>query len=281
VIGSVVGFRRGLPEPGVSSALWRAARGLPTSAPGATPSPSPVPSPTPGGGPALPLVVSREDAQRAAADELAKPAYARARPGLLERALSWLGHQLTHWLDRAFSSGGTGSGHGWIALAVLIAVLAVVLVVIRLRYGPLRRAAKAERSLFDEAAPLDAAGYRKAAEAFAAEGAWAEAVRARLRAIITGLQERTVLDPRPGRTADGAAREAGAALPDQADALCEAARIFDDIWYGEATASAAEYRRVAAIDDAVAAARPRVGASASAAASSSSSASGSASAAGR
>jgi hypothetical protein len=204
-------------------------------------------------------VIGRDDARRAAADELAKPVYARARPGLVRRALTWLGHELRKGLDDTVGS-GRGSGHGWLALVVLVAALVVVLVLIRVRYGPMRRAAQADRLLFDEAAPLDAAGYRERAEAFAATGAWAEAVRARLRAIIAGLQERTILNARPGRTADSAAREAGTALPGQAAALLDAARVFDDIWYGEAEASAADYQRITAIDEVVAAARTRVGA---------------------
>jgi len=74
-----------------------------------------------------------------------------------------------------------------------------------------------------------------------------------------------LLDPRPGRTADVAAREAGVLLPDQAAALIAAARIFDDIWYGQAAAGPEDYRRLVAVDEAVAAARLRVGAGADAA----------------
>jgi hypothetical protein len=55
-----------------------------------------------------------------------------------------------------------------------------------------------------------------------------------------------------------AAREAGALLPEQAPALRDAARVFDDIWYGQAAAAAEDYRRLVAVDEAVAAARVRV-----------------------
>ena len=41
-----------------------------------------------------------------------------------------------------------------------------------------------------------------------------------------------VLDPRPGRTADEVAREAGAAVPTIAGDLRAAAEIFDEVWYG-------------------------------------------------
>lgn len=208
--------------------------------------------------PGVPITVGRDDARRAAADELSKPAYAHARPSLTRRALDWFGHQLGSLWDKLFGGGSSGGGQSWGAVLLVLAVLVVILIVVRRRYGAPRRQIKADVALFDEAAPMDAAGYRRAAEEHAAGGRWAEAVRARLRAVITGLEERAVLDPRPGRTADVAAREAGALLPDQAPALLGAARVFDDIWYGEADAGPEDYQRLVAVDEAVTAARVRV-----------------------
>jgi hypothetical protein len=209
--------------------------------------------------PGVPITVGRDEARRAAADELAKPAYAHARPSLTKRALDWLGHELTTLWDKAFGNSSGGGSQGWTAVLVALVLLVVAVVVIRRRYGPMRRRVTADQALFDEAAPMDAAGYRHAAEEHAASGRWAEAVRARLRAVIAALEERAVLDPRPGRTADVAAREAGALLPDQAPALLAAARVFDDIWYGQTAAAPEDYRRLVAVDEAVAAARVRVG----------------------
>jgi hypothetical protein len=48
-------------------------------------------------------------------------------------------------------------------------------------------------------------------------------------------------------------------LPEQAPALADAARLFDDIWYGQAAAGPEDYRRLVAVDEAVASARVRVG----------------------
>jgi hypothetical protein len=220
--------------------------------------PGPPVTPPPG----VPIVVGRDEARRAAADELAKPGYAHARPSLARRALDWFGHEVRDLWDKSFGSASGGGGDGWIALLVVLGLLVAVVVVIRLRYGPVRRQVAAERSLFDEDAALDAAGYRRAAEEHAAGGRWAEAVRARLRAVIAALEERAVLEPRPGRTADVAAREAGRVLPGQAEALAAAARVFDDIWYGEAAAGPEDYQRLVAVDEAVAQARVRVGAGA-------------------
>lgn len=220
--------------------------------------PGPPITPPPG----VPIVVGRDEARRAAADELAKPGYAHARPSLARRALDWFGHEVRDLWDKAFGSSSGGGSNGWIALLVVLGLLVAAVAVIRLRYGPVRRRVTAERALFDEDAALDAAGYRRVAEEHAAGGRWAEAVRARLRAVIAALEERAVLDPRPGRTADMAAREAGLVLPAQAAALAEAARVFDDIWYGEAAAGPEDYRRLVAVDEAVAGARVRVAAGA-------------------
>ena len=211
--------------------------------------------------PSVPIDVGRDEARRAAADELAKPVYSHARPSVARRALDWIGHELSTLWDKAF--GGSGSGGGdWTAVLILLVLLVATVLVVRRRYGPVRRRVAADQALFDEAASLDAAGYRRAAEAHAAGGRWGEAVRDRLRAVIAALEERAVLDPRPGRTADVAAREAGALLPEQAPALLAAARVFDDVWYGQTPAGPEDYRRLVAADEAVAAARVRVGAAA-------------------
>lgn len=208
------------------------------------------------GAPITPLVIDSDDARHAAARELAKPVYAHARPGEFSRLVSWLESQLNHVTSRLLSRGASGHGN-WVGLAVLLALVLVIVLVVRWRFGAPRRVAGVPaQALFDDGPGLDAAGYRAEADGHAAAGRWAEAVRARLRAIIAGLEERTILTPRPGRTADVAARDAGAALPGHAAALAEAARIFDDIWYGEHTAREADHSRLAEIDAAVAAARP-------------------------
>jgi hypothetical protein len=112
-----------------------------------------------------------------------------------------------------------------------------------------------ERSLFVGQVRA-AADHRAAADAAAARGAWADAVRERLRAIVRGLEERGLLDARPGRTADEAAMEAGLALPSCAEDLRRAARLFDDVWYGGRTATDEHDRQLREVDAAVRAARP-------------------------
>ena len=59
-----------------------------------------------------------------------------------------------------------------------------------------------------------------------------------MRAIVRELETRGVLEPRPGRTADEVAREAGAAVPAVAADLRTAATVFDEVWYGGRPATA-------------------------------------------
>jgi hypothetical protein len=78
-----------------------------------------------------------------------------------------------------------------------------------------------------------------------------------MRAVAATLEERGVLDRRPGRTAHEIAAEAGAARPQAAPALAAAASTFDAVVYGDRGALAADYEKVVAADDAVAATRSR------------------------
>lgn len=201
----------------------------------------------------VPVDLTREEAQRAAERELADPLYHGDDPSLLDRGVQWVLDQLFGLLTRAehLSPGGY---QGLFVLGVL-AVLTVI--GIRLATGRISRTVDADATLFT-AAPLSAAQYRQAADDYAADGAWAHAVRERLRAILRDLEQRDLLDPRPGRTADEAAAEAGQALPDCASGLREAAQIFDDVWYGGRPATQAMDARLRAIDEATRQARPMV-----------------------
>ncbi len=143
--------------------------------------------------------VTRGGAQDAARRELSRQEYADARPSLVLRLIGRALRALGDLLARAVSGVGSGS----LARALLLGVLALVVVVVLLRLGPLHRRPRGRAALFDGSAVLDAAGHRAAAEALAAGGHFAEAVRERLRAVVRGLEERGVLDARPGRTATG------------------------------------------------------------------------------
>lgn len=119
-----------------------------------------------------------------------------------------------------------------------------------------QRSSRPPDALFESDGPRSAAQHRAAADAHAAALRWTEAVQERMRAIVRSLEERALLDPRPGRTADEAATEAGRALPGHATRLRSAARDFDDVTYGGRTAGRPTYLALRALDTELDEAKP-------------------------
>jgi hypothetical protein len=199
----------------------------------------------------VPVDLGRDEAAQLAREELAKQVYRDAGPGLVERLVRWLLEQAGRLLDGA---AGVSPG-GYSGLVVVLLLVAAAVVAVRLKVGPLGRRAAREEALF-VGRTRTAAQHRAAADAHAAAGAWAEAVRERLRAVVRSLEERAVLDERAGRTADEAAAEAGRALPSCAAGLRAAAVLFDEIWYGGRPAGPESYAALRDLDAQVQAARP-------------------------
>jgi hypothetical protein len=195
---------------------------------------------------AVPVELGRDAARDAAHEELSRQVYQQARPGLVERALQWLYEQVVGLLNDA---GGASPG-GYAGMIVIVLLVVVAIVAVRLKVGPFGKARRVEQALF-VGGPRSAAEHRRAADVHATAGEWAEAVRERLRAVIRSLEERALLDPRAGRTADEAAAEAGTALPECAASLRAATRVFDEIWYGGREASAASDQVLRDLDDRV------------------------------
>jgi hypothetical protein len=199
----------------------------------------------------VPVRLGREAAAAAARHELGKAVYQQAKPSLAQRAYQWIGDQL----QRLFEGAATASPGGVLGPLVAVALVVLVVVLIRLRVGPLRPSASGDQRLF-VGGTRSAADHREQAERMAAAGDWAAALRERLRAVIRSLEERALLDPRPGRTADEAATEAGRVLPDCADGLRAGARPFDDVWYGGHRADADGYASLVELDARVTAGQP-------------------------
>lgn len=195
--------------------------------------------------------LTRQGAQDAARHELAKRPYQQALPPWWQRPLLWVLRRLASlWAHVAAATGGSA------ALAAILAVFLVIAGLVLWRVGPLSRTSRRHDLTFDLEGDLSADDHRSAAEALAATEQWAEAVRERLRAISRELEERVLVDRRPGRTAYELAAEGGAALPVSAGLLREAADRFVAIWYGSTPASAEDYQRLTEIDRAVARDRP-------------------------
>jgi hypothetical protein len=195
--------------------------------------------------------IDRDAAREAAQRELSKGIYHADDPGLFERMLD----SLVGWLDRTLSrAAGVTPGGLWGLLALLVVLVAGVALIVW-RTGPLRRRAAWAGIDLDVSGLVTADEHRRRADACAQDGRYADAVRERMRAIVRELEDRGVLEPRPGRTADEVARDAATAVPGVAGDLRGAARLFDEIWYGGRPATAGSDAAMRAADQRVRAAQ--------------------------
>ena len=190
-----------------------------------------------------PLTIPRDPAREAARRELSKRMYHENDPSWFQRALD----AFWDWVGRLFDTASSATPGGALGLVVVIAAIVLVVGALWWRLGTPRRGPASSAALFDDR-PRSAADHRAAAEAHAAQGHWNQAVQERMRAIVRSLEERALLDVRPGRTADEAAAEAGRALPSRTDRLRSAARDFDDVTYGGRAATEQSYHRIAELD---------------------------------
>ncbi|WP_369068758.1 DUF4129 domain-containing protein [Kineococcus terrestris] len=198
----------------------------------------------------VPVEPDRAGARELLARELAGAEYREARAPWLLRAWEW-------FADRLAQVEVPGLGTSWTGPLLVLVLVAAVAVAVLLAAGPVRRQARAARpdAVF-AAGPVAAEEHFRAADAAAAAGRFDEAVQERFRGLVRSLEERVLIERRPGRTAHEVADEAAAALPGCAGELRRAARTFDDVRYGGRGASAAADADLRAVVERVAAARP-------------------------
>lgn len=169
-----------------------------------------------------------EEARRWAEDELSRSVYDQ-EPTLLERAWQWF----VDLLDSIFAT-DIPAPPNLVPVIVVLGAAALLAVVVYLA-GPLRsrrRAGQASHAVFDDP-HATSTDLTEAADAAAARGDWSLAVLMRFRAIIRSLDERAIVEDRPGITAHEASTAAAAALPGCAAGLHWAGRLFDDVRYGD------------------------------------------------
>lgn len=191
----------------------------------------------------IPVDTPRVPAREAAKHELSKPMYHENDPNLLQRGLD----RLWDWIGDLLNTASGAAPGGPVGLVVLVLVVISLVAALWWRLGTPHHTVRSADALLDDG-PRSAAEHRTAAEAHAAAHHWNEAVQERMRAIVRSLEERALLAPRPGRTADEAAAEAGRPLPAHAARLHAAAREFDDVTYGGRTADQQAYLAVRALD---------------------------------
>jgi len=198
--------------------------------------------------------IGGDQGRELAKQELKKQIYHRDDPSVLSRMLT----TIKNWLDSLFrtvQNPGRSGGGGIIALIIILLVLVALIVFVW--WWMRKRNAKSGRDALLGEKVMAASDHRSLAERLADEGRYAEAIRERLRAIARDLEERAILDPRPGRTADELAGEAGRALPELASALADGVRVFDDVWYGERPGTAEGYELLTGLEERVRTTKPR------------------------
>ncbi|PSK97908.1 uncharacterized protein DUF4129 [Haloactinopolyspora alba] len=198
-----------------------------------------------------PAVPGREAARELAERELSKPSYDRDT-SLTTRIIRWIVERIERLLDAA--AGTLSSGVGIAALVALVGALAVVVV---LWTGPMARSASRSAGPVLEPGARTAAEYRAAADDAAARADWDTAVVERFRATVATLEERGVLTPESGRTADEVARDAAAVLAGVSAQLRAGATVFDSVRYGGTAARRDDDDALRRLDSAVLAARPQ------------------------
>ncbi|AUI53073.1 hypothetical protein AC20117_00305 [Arthrobacter crystallopoietes] len=210
----------------------------------ARPVPAAVPPVTPG----------EDEARELLIRELAKEPYQEAKPGLLERMLTAVSDWFTDLIE---SLEGVSPNLGT-ALIVLAAVLVIgaAIWLVRPRLNARKRAAA---EVFDDAVQLTAAEHRRRAAAAAANQEWNTAVAEEFRALVRAMEERVILQPQPGQTADEAAASIAPAFPGHAAEVRRSAALFDGVRYGNLPASEQDYNAVLALDKALAGISPVFG----------------------
>ena len=197
--------------------------------------------------------IGRLQAQRLARAELSKPEYHRPIP-LAERIIT----AILSFAAHVFHAASGAVPGGWWGL-IALAALAVILTAGVLNWiGLVARTRRAPGPLTADGAARTARQHRQEAQRRAGASDYAAAIIECARAIAAELEERGVLPPRAGRTADEFADDAGQALPAYAGALRAAARLFDEVCYGQRPGSREGYERLAELDRLIMVNAPRV-----------------------
>lgn len=201
----------------------------------------------------VPVQPDAAEAQQWAEQELARDIYDQS-PTLWDRFVAWI---LQTFAD-LFSGAGAG---GSIVIVSLIALgLVAIVVVVVLYRGRVRRNARGAGGGRRSAAVFDdtrsAHELRRDAQEAAASGTWSLAYLDMFRAIVRSLDERVLLDDRPGMTAHEASDAGSLIFPDLTGGWRWAGNMFDAVAYGRHMATESDWEGISAFDRDVTASTP-------------------------
>jgi hypothetical protein len=197
--------------------------------------------------------VGRDGARGDARRELRRAVYHRDDPSWLQRLVSGVEDRLGALLSRIASA----TSHGLLGvLVVLVVLVGVALLIWRLVGPPPVRDLLSDRTRAERG--RSATDERAAAEHSAAQGRWDDAVRHSTRALVRELEDRGVLDPRPGRTTAGIAAETLRLVPQVAGDADVVLGAFEQVWYAQRPATQQLWELSRAAEQRVASARMTV-----------------------
>lgn len=192
----------------------------------------------------VPVEPDGEEARGLVIEELGKAPYQQAKPTLIDQ----LQEAFWAWFtDLLTGLEGANTSIGIAAIIIGAAAIAgIALWLARPRLNPSGQTAA--RPLFEDDPRLSAEQHRMLASQAAARNDWAAALTEQFRAIVRSAEERLILEPGPGQTADEAVAALRAAFPEQDRTLSTLGLRFDEVLYGGATARAADYSLAEDVD---------------------------------
>ena len=173
-----------------------------------------------------------------------RPAQILARRELAKVSI-WA--RILHDIGQLFTTSANAVPGGWFGLVVFGVIVALLVIAIVTWARPSAGRRIRARSVLEGKART-AEDYRRSAARLAETGDYTQAIVEAVRAIAAELEERGILRPRLGRTANELAIEAGGELPALASDLRAVTRLFDDVRYGDRPGTAAGYELACQVD---------------------------------
>lgn len=181
---------------------------------------------------------SRDEVRRVATETFRGREFLRTK-SIWQRIIEWIADHLR------FSPGVGGQFTAmsqlvsWLIVIGAAAVLVAVIVIVIRRWAPRGRSDDddLEVEIIDE---RTTAQWRDDARRFEEEGRWKDALRARYRELVGELVDRSILDPRPGRTTGEFRIDVASAAPQIAESFDHASWLFELAWYADAPTGPSE-----------------------------------------
>ncbi|WP_372697918.1 DUF4129 domain-containing protein [Arthrobacter sp. JSM 101049] len=206
-----------------------------------------MPLPVPGPATAPVYDPDRETATGDLARELSRTEYAQALPNPILEFLGRLWDDFVAWVE---SLNALAPNLGWlVVLLVLAAVVAAIVLFVRPRWHRTAATPAADGAPVGLDAALGAEAYRRRADRALLAADYATSVLERFRALVARAEERTLLDPQPGRTATEVSAALGRAFGADAGDLQQAAALFNAVHYGHHEPTPGDARWLAGLEE--------------------------------